>query len=498
MRRVLVFELHQESDTFNPIVMKMDRFTSGKADEGKEAYDILKTLHGMATGMINAVEDEGGEVIPTIFLHAASGGKVDDAVLTHTKERLKYYIETAGEFDAVCAALHGAMVMESADDGCGNLLEYLRELVGNKPIAAAFDLHANITEKIKKNADIICGYQTYPHLDIYETGYRAAKLCMQKLNGKDMTKAIVSVPMLVPPSGFTNLEEPFKSVIDTGNAMLADNTLLDYTVFVVQPWLDVKEISSTVVAIAEDEETAKEKAQLLAKMLFEKRDEYMPNLLAVEEVIAMAEDENVPKPVIMSDAADSPNGGAVGDSPYLALKVRECGSNINVGMFVVDPKAVQHAFEVGVGNKATFSIGAAFTPGMPGPFVEEGKVCSLHDGFFPLGARLYRNNTGNMGRCALINFGNIDILVTEKCSASGSPQLFRHFGIQPEAYDLIDVKANTSFIAPYSKFAGVICYGDTPGAGAANLKRFEWKHIPKGLYPFDLPEGYEVEKAKVY
>ena len=498
MKRVLVFELHQESDTFNPIVMRMDRFTSGKADEGKEAYDILKTLHGMATGMINAIEDGEGEVIPAIFLHAASGGKVDDAVLAHTKERVKYYIEQAGEFDAVCAALHGAMVMESEDDGCGNLLEYIRGLVGDKPIAAAFDLHGNITEKIKKNADIICGYQTYPHIDIYETGYRAAKLCMDLLNDKPMVKAIVSVPMLVPPSGFTNREEPFKSVIDTGNAWIADKTVLDYSVFVVQPWLDVKEIASTVVAIAEDEETAKEKAECLANMLFERRDEYMPNLLDVAEVIAMTEDENTPKPVIMSDAADSPNGGAVGDSPYLALKVRECKSNINVAMFVVDPEAVKHAFEVGVGNKATFSIGAAFTPNMPGPFVEEGKVCSLHDGLFPLGGRLNRNDTGNMGRCAVVNFGNIDILVTEKCSASGSPQLFRHFGIQPEAYDLVDVKANTSFLAPYSKFAGTICYGDTPGAGAANLKRFEWKSIPKGLYPFDLPADYKVEDAKVY
>ena len=73
-----------------------------------------------------------------------------------------------------------------------------------------------------------------------------------------------------------------------------------------------------------------------------------------------------------------------------------------------------------------------------------------------------RGAPGNMGLSAVINFG-----------------------IEPTMYDLIVVKANTSFKEPYSKFAGHICYADTPGAGASNLKQFEWKNIPKGIYPFD-------------
>ena len=30
-----------------------------------------------------------------------------------------------------------------------------------------------------------------------------------------------------------------------------------------------------------------------------------------------------------------------------------------------------------------------------------------------------------------------------------------------------------------------ICYADTPGAGASNLKQFKWKNLPEGIYPFD-------------
>lgn len=496
--KILLCEFRQESNTFNPIVMGMDYFTSGYADEGQVAYERVKARPIAAHGMIDAIEEAGGEVVPTIFLDAPSGGRVDDDVFEHVKQRVKYYIDKAGEVDAVCISLHGATCTVSEDDACGALLKYIRELVGDKPIAASFDLHANITKRMLKYADIICGYQTYPHVDFYETGYRAGKLCMQMLAGKKFVKAAVTIPMLIPPSGFTNLEGPFKELIDTGNALVADGTLIDYTVFPVQPWLDIPELASVVVTIAEDSEVAKEQADRLAQQLFEKRDEYTPELMSVDEIIDIAEDPKSVKPIVLADSADSVNGGAVGDSPVVAMRLAERESQIQAGMFVVDPEAVQKAFETGIGNCAEFSVGAGYTYGMPGPFREVGMVRSLHDGNFRAEGPANKGVPGSMGLCAVISFGNIDILVSEKCDHSGDPQLFRHFGIEPTMYDLIVVKANTSFKVPYGKFAGQICYADTPGAGASNLKRFQWQNISENMYPFDLPEDYKLEKAKVY
>ena len=484
-KRVLVCEFHQESNTFNPIVTGYERFLGNEHVEGIEAYHEIKSQPTAPHGMFDAIEEAGGEVIPTIFLNADSGGRVDDAVLQTLIDRVSYYIETAGEFDAVCASLHGATCTVSEDDACGVFLKKLRELVGEKPIAASFDLHANITSMVAEYADIICGYQTYPHVDFYETGYRAGKLCMQLLEGKPIVKAVKSIPMLVPAAGFTSREGAFKDVIDAGHALVMDGTLLDYTVFPVQPWLDIKEISSVVVAIATEEGVAKQQADFLAEKLYERRDEYMPPLQSVDEIIDIAETNTTGKPVVLSDAADSPNGGAVGDSPFVAMRLAERGSKLRAGMFVVDPLAVKQAFEVGVGHSAEFSIGAGYTIGMPGPFKAVGRVRSLHDGSFVAEGPAKRGVPGSMGLSAVINFGTIDILVTEECTHSGDPQLFRHFGIEPTLYDLIVVKANTSFKEPYSKFAGHICYADTPGAGASNLKQFDWKNIPKGMYPFD-------------
>ncbi len=499
-KRVLIFAFRQESNTFNPLVMPLREFLKTEEyTEGTPLYeDSISHRHTLG-GIIAAVEENGGEVIPAFSLTSASGARISDEVLDLAFERLKYYVEASGPVDAVCAALHGATCAESEDDACGALLEHLRSLVGeNIPIAAACDLHANITPRMLLCADVICGYQTYPHLDFYETGYRAASLCMRLLRGEPLYMAAAHVPMMVPPSGYTTLDEPFKGVIDCGKEMTEKGKLLDFTVFNVQAWLDIPVIASTAIAVAEDAETAKRQADILAEKLFSGREAYWPELMSVDEILDKAEDPASHKPVILVDSADSPNGGAVGDSPVAALRALERGSSLRIGMFVRDPEAVAQAFALGVGGSAEFSVGSKFTPGLPGPLKAAGKVRSLHDGIFRREGPAGRGSVRNIGRSAVVSFGSVDILLCEHPVASGDPQILRHFGIEPTLYDLIVVKANTSFRVPYSKFADTFCVADTPGAGAANLMRFEWKNMPKGFYPFDLPEDYKLKPALIW
>lgn len=492
--RILVFEFHQETNDFNPITTPFARFQPKKIFEGEERFREVVGNRGMACGCVEGVRDAGGEVIPAVFMHAPSGGRVDDEVFDYLTERLQYYIAQAGEIDGVVAALHGCTACVSHDDACGELLEMLRGLVGDKVIAAAFDLHANITDKILRNTDVICGYNTYPHLDYYTTGYRAAKLGMEMLAGKKLFKAAAEVAILIPPSGYNNRTGPFKEIIDAGNAMVEEGRIRDYTVFPVQPWLDVADIRSCVVTEGEDPEEAKRCADELAKMLFDMRDDAMPQLYSVDEIIDAAEKNDTGKPVLMAESADSPNGGCVGDSPVVAMRLQERGSQLKTCMFVVDPKAVEHAFRVGVGGTAEFSVGAGFTPGMPGPFKAVGTVQSLHDGYFPTS----KYAVSYLGQSAVVSFGNIDILLCHQGATSGSPMIFRNFGMEPAFYDLVVVKANTSFRAPYAPVSEIVYVADTVGAGAANLKRFSWKKLPAGMHPFDLPEGYEPPKAKLW
>lgn len=494
MKKILVLSFRQETNTFNPIVAQMSEFNAGGATEGQAVFDGLLEVKSAIHGAVDAFSEFGAQPIPTVFMQAPSGGRVADSALQYLMDQVAVYAQN-NEFDAIYASLHGATCTESDGDACGALVEHLRKLAGSKPIAASFDLHANITRRLLRNIDIICGYQTYPHRDLYEAGYRAGKLCMQMLEGKQFCLASAAVPMLLPPAGYTT-DDCFSALMAKGHEMVKQGQLLDFTVFPVQPWLDIPEIVSRIVTIAEDAQTAKACADALAGELFALRDEAQPDMLTVDEIIDIAEKNTSGKPVIMSESADSPNGGCVGDSPIVALRLMERGSQLRATEFIRDPEAVQEAFRLGIGGKGTFRMGAAFTPGMPGPLVAEGTVISLHDGYFTLEGPANRGVQGYIGPSAVVRIGNMDILLCTFGSQSGDPQHFRHFGIEPSFYDLVVVKANTSFRLPYGRISQLIYAADTPGAGASNLKLLQWHHLPEGLYPFT--QDSTPEKAEIW
>jgi microcystin degradation protein MlrC len=477
--------------------MHKDAFNRNNVFEGHAVFQNRMSFGSAVHGAVDTFHAAGAEVVPTAFVSAiaTSGGKVADDVLDFVMERVQYYAEN-NEFDAIYASLHGATCTVSCDDACGKLAEHLRKLAGDKPVVASFDLHANITDKVLTNLDAVCGYQTYPHVDFYETGYRAAQRCIDLLEGRTYAMAAAAIPMLIPPAGYTSNTAPFKEVIEMGKQMIADGTLLDFSVFPVQPWLDIPTIASRTIAIARDAEAAKICADKLAQVMCDLRDKVMPQMLSIDEIIDIAEKNDTDKCVIVSEFADSPNGGCVGDSVAIPLRLLERASRLRVGVPVVDPKAVQQAFQLGVGGTGEFTVGAAFTPNVPGPLKAEGTVLSLHDGSFTLEGPAGRGDAGYIGLCAVVRFGTVDILLQSRGGFSGDPQLLRHFGIEPKLYDMVIVKANTSFRLPYGMISNLIYCADTPGAGAANLNRFNWKKLPKCMYPFT--EDIIPETAKIW
>jgi len=161
-------------------------------------------------------------------------------------------------------------------------------------------------------------------------------------------------------------------------------------------------------------------------------------------------------------------------------------------VFIRDKAAVEQAFQLGEGATAAFSVGAGLTPGMPGPLQAEGTVLGLYANAITTG------KYPEMGRVAVIRFGSIRTVVCEDGTSSQFPDMYRAFGIEPKDCRLVVVKANTSFRAHYAPITDLIYVADTPGAGASNLRQCRWEHLPKGLYPFDLPEEYTPEEAVIW
>jgi len=175
-RRVLIAELKQETATFNPALTLYDDVRIYFGD------DVLTHYRGTKTelaGAMDVFEAAGVEVVPTMAAHAVSGGPIEtaslDRLLDEMVERIRGQVEQQEGVDAVYLCLHGAMAGQDEVDPEGRLLRDVREILDDKPLVASLDLHAILTERMIAAADVLVPFHTYPHVDQYDTGQRAAR-----------------------------------------------------------------------------------------------------------------------------------------------------------------------------------------------------------------------------------------------------------------------------------------------------------------------------------
>jgi len=500
-KRVFVFGFVQESNAFNPVLAKIDAFEGFGIYRGEEIFYSGAHCGVTIEGAIQVLKENGYEVVGGVVMRAGSGGPVDSALIKEFCDENLKLLKDAGDVCGVVASLHGATVSDTSFDVCGDILQGVREVVGEKAvISAAFDLHANITEKIKVNADYVCGYQTYPHLDLREVGIRAAKRVVNHFKKGKSSVAYSHVPVIAPAHAYSTEKGKLNSLMGRAKDMATAGVIEDYSIFQVQPWLDVKEMSATVVITAKDEDTAKRAAELLAKELFSIRADLQGSpLYTIEEVIDIALENKTGKPIVLVDSADSPNAGACGDSVAMLEQLLKVKDKISCALAVIDKNAVDKAFELGVGGVGTFTLGASLASKLTKPVtVENATVKSLHDGVFYLFGPQEKGERRDIGKTAVLKVGKILIQVSYYGCANGDKAFYHTFGINPETTDLVCVKACTSFRAGYETFSAQICNTQTPGAAAPVLQTLPYEYRPKPLYPFEEITIDSVTAPKIY
>ena len=498
-KRVFMCGFHQESNSFNPVLTSLGKFgitPSGEA--GKRLYKS-KTSSG---GMVTLLEDaEDIEPIYSVVMAAYSGAPAQKEVTEYFLSGVLADIRAAGKLDGVAVSLHGATMSEDSDDVCGDILAAIRAEVGEEiPISASFDLHANITEKVAKSVDYICGFLEYPHIDQYETGYRAARILIDHLRGRKAKTARVTIPMIAPAHAYTTKSGALLELTSKAREMVSSGRIIDYTIFQVQPWLDAVEMATSIIVIADDSETAKTAATELAEGNFNIRRELQGEpLMSVEAVIEKALGNKSGKPIILVDSADSRGAGSTADSAEVIGKLLPYADRLSCAAGVTDAAAVSKAFEVGVGGRADFTLGATIAPELSSPVeIKDALVRSLHNGYFTAQGPINRGNVCYCGRSAVLQIGKMLIQVSTHSAREGDVGFYRGFGIEPTLCDLVSVKACTSFRAAYESIAAEICNTATAGAAGTCLSALPYKKRPTPLYPFEEISEGDISEAKIF
>ena len=129
-----------------------------------------------------------------------------------------------GPLDGILLALHGAMVTEIDDDGDGYVLQTVREIVGpDVPVVATLDLHANISPRMVELADVLIGYDTYPHIDMAERAEEASAVLSRLMRGEIRpTPALRKPPMLPTSQRMTTERMPMRALMERAHVMEED------------------------------------------------------------------------------------------------------------------------------------------------------------------------------------------------------------------------------------------------------------------------------------
>ena len=494
-KRVFLCGFHQETASFNPIPTTWQMYSRRAVGTGQELIDNIRPgSAGRRSGagatlaaMMDEAEKRGYEVVAGMDIGAASGGAVEQSVVDRYLAENLEMLKAALPVKAVLMCLHGATQSSASNDVCGDILTAIRQVVGEETvIGASCDLHANVTERMMRAADYISGYQTYPHLDFYETGHRAAVMALDKAEGRGAKMAWVTLPQMAPAHGYTTEKSGLKELMSKGFALTEAGEIRDFSIFQVQPWLDVDKSGSTILVAADTEEKAVAVAADLAAGEFALREELQgPRLWTMAETVQAAVENKEDKPVVLVDSSDSPGAGSPGDSAEVLRYLLPHRDTLRAAVTVVDVPAVEKAFALGVGGKADFVLGATVSPELSAPVeVKDCVVKSLHSGEFVLEGPASRGAKATMGCAAVLQAGQLMILVNHAGGNCKDPQFYRSVGIEPTLCRLVDVKACTSFRAAYEPISAQICNTITPGAAGVELTTLPYRNIPTPFYPF--------------
>ncbi len=480
--RVLFGLMMHETNSFSVVKTKLEDFSPLYGDE------IVETLRGTRSaigGYIDVLEREGIEYIPTIAASATPSGELRHADYRHIVDTIKDGIEKAGKLDGVLLALHGAMIAEDEPEAEGVLLREVRELVGDTPIVVTLDLHGLISDLIVENCDAIYGYDTNPHVDMYERAVEATETLVKTIHGE--LKPVVAhkkLPMLPPTINQRTAEGPMVKLLKRAWEMEKAPEVLNVCLFPAFAYTDVLRVGSDVVAVTDnDRELAQGLADELGEYMWSIREEFLKPLTPIKEAVKIAL-EAPEGPVILADVADNPGGGAPGDGTEILRELMKQGAK-NVGVAIIkDPEAVREAIRVGVRGTLSMKIGGKTDDFHGEPLMVTGTVRTITDGRF-IHKAMAIGVPADVGRTAVIDVEGIEVLLTEKSHSPNDPEIFRRNGVEPTDKKILVLKSRGHFRAAYEPFSKQILEVDAPGLTTPNLSWFTYRNIPRPMWPFD-------------
>lgn len=482
--KVAIAGIFHETNSFAPVKTTIDDFKqdwAGDRDIFIEKYAGSRTSMG---GALDALDQAGWQLTNATHFHAMPGGVVTDEALERCMDRLLASVDQSN--DGVLLILHGAMVAESCADVEAEVLRRVRAKIGDEiPIAVTLDLHANISTELIDLATIIVGFDTYPHVDYYERAVEAVQLLIATIKGEIRPTQVLARPgMLIVPEAMRTNEGAMRELMSAAFQFEKEGHVLNITVAGGFPYSDISIAGlSIIVTTNADKAQAEQIADHLAQMAYRMREKFRVSLHSFADAVKQCL-QLPPGPVVLAEGSDNIGAGGPADGTHLLREVLSLSKQPSL-IIIKDAEVVNHAFEHGIGSAFQMSVGGKSDALHGEPVELEGHVQRLSDGVYQHEGAYQTGRWFDMGKTAVIEVGQVTLVVTEYRTPPRDPAQLKVLGIDPRDYRFIVAKSAVAWQTAYGDVAIADYALDTPGCCTANLHHFAYQHITRPIWPLD-------------
>jgi len=477
-KRVFVASLATETNTFSPLRTDLQDF--------KDSFYAAPGQHPDTPTLCSAVfpvarrvcEQYKWTLIEGTATWAEPGGIVNQHTWEHLRDQLLNELKNAMPVDIVLLGLHGAMVAQDCNDCEGELIELVRQMVGeNVLIGVTFDPHSHLSQRRTDHADIITVFKEFPHTDFVETAENLIELVYRASSGEIRPRINVFDCRMIEI--FPTSREPMRSFVDRVKALEGHNDIL--SISIVHGFMagDVPDLGTKVLVVTNGSDaTGITLAQELGLELYSLRGQTRPEFLSPVEAVSAAIAADA-QPIVLADVWDNPGGGAAGDSTIILneLFTQQCSNTALATIW--DPIAVRTCFSAGVDARLTLRFGGKMSDKGGEPI--DAEVCIRN--LVRDATQSFGQSVVPLGDCAWIEVNGVDVILNTVRSQVFNPDIFSNLGIDVQSKSLLVVKSTNHFYAAFSRIAASVIYAAVDGPYPNNPMTNDYKNLNRKIWP---------------
>ena len=486
--KILIAMMKHETNTFSPIVTDWQRFESWSAYFGSEALAFYEHTGMPTAAYIDLARQAGAEIVLPIAAEAMPAGIVTADAYNKITDTICDAV--VGGCDLALLDLHGAMVTENTLDGEGTLLEQIRSIAPDLPIAVTCDFHCNLTQKMIDNCTALIGYKTYPHVDMYQVGRQVGRIGLDTVAGKvDPVMVHTQLPLLSHTLKQGTDDQPVKSLITACLEAEQKDGILAATFFGGFPLADVPDAGSSTLVVADaNQALAEQTSREIAGLAWQKRADFVYHSGSLPDTIKEA-GQLTEHPVILLDHEDNCGSGGTQDVMLVIKEILDQDLDGVAVAAVCDPEAVAQMQTAGVGSEITIELGGKTA--MPAlslrakPLQLKGVVRVLSDGRWTVRGPMYTGVAVDMGPSAVFDTGKLKIVVVSVQHEPWDVGVFTSLGIQPQHEKYLLLKSRIHYRAGFASIGKQTLLCDGEGVTTSRNELLRYQNLRRPIYPLD-------------